>query len=283
MATIVDGKKIAQEILDKLKPRVEDLKQKGFNPRLAVVLIGDDKPSRTYVRRKGEACERIGIEFSLHKYPDDVEEEKMISEVKRIQQEKKLSGMIIQLPLPQHLDTKKVINYINPDIDVDCLTYVNLGKLLIGKNGFRPPTPGAIMEILNYHGIDLYGKYITLIGRGELIGKPLANILFHEEVTFSVCNKTTKRLEDFTLNSDVIISGVGKHNLVTGKMIKPEAVVIDAGTTFVNGKMYGDIEFESVEKVASLVTPTPGGVGPITVAKLLENTVTCAENILDKK
>ena len=282
MTTIVDGKKIAQDILDTLKPRVEDLKQKDFSPRLAVVLVGDDKPSHTYVRRKGEACEKIGIEFGLHKYPVDVEEKKIISEVKKIQQEKKLSGMIIQLPLPQHLDTKKVINYINPDIDVDCLTYVNLGKLLIGRNEFRPPTPGAIMEILNYHGVDLYGKYITLVGRGELIGKPLANILFHEEVTFSVCNKTTKRLEDFTLHSDVIISGAGKHNLVTGEMIKPEAIVIDAGTTFVNGKMYGDIEFKSVEKVASLVTPTPGGVGPITVAKLLENTITCAEKILKK-
>lgn len=262
---------------------MQNLRQKGFAPRLSVVLVGDDKPSQTYVRKKGEACEKIGIEFSLHEYPAEIKEEEIISEIKKIQNEEKLSGLIVQLPLPEHLDTKKIINYIDPDIDVDYLTYINLGKLLIGKNEFRPPTPGAIMEILNYYNIDLYGKYVTLVGRGELIGKPLANILFHEEVTFSVCNKTTKKLEDFTLNSDVIITGVGKHNLITGDMIKKDAVVIDAGTTFVDGKMYGDIEFGSVEKKAGLVTPTPGGVGPITVAKLLENTVICAERLLNSK
>ena len=278
MSIIVDGKKIAQEILDNLKIRVEKLRQNGVEIKLGVVLVGGDKPSQTYVRNKGKACEKVGIEFQLYNYSAEIETKELIAEVQKIQKDNNLSGLIIQLPLPGHIVTKKVINYIKPEIDVDCLTFFNLGKLLIGKNEFRPPTPGAIMEILNHHQIDLNGKYVTLVGRGELIGKPLANILFHEEVTFSVCNKSTKRLEDFTLNADVVISGVGKHNLITGKMIKPGAVVIDAGTSFVDGKMYGDLEFDSVAEVASLVTPTPGGVGPITVAKLLENTVTVAES-----
>ncbi|PIS05089.1 MAG: bifunctional methylenetetrahydrofolate dehydrogenase/methenyltetrahydrofolate cyclohydrolase [Candidatus Buchananbacteria bacterium CG10_big_fil_rev_8_21_14_0_10_42_9] len=279
MVTIVDGKAIAQDILEDLKGRVQKLKAQNKQPALAVVLVGDDKPSHTYVTKKQESAKDIGIDFFRFEFPASVSKDELIAEVEKIQAEKNLSGMIIQLPVPEGLwnDTREIVNHINLDIDVDCLSYPALGKVLMGKSPFVPPTPGAIMHILKYHQVSLDGKNICLVGRGDLIGKPLAGMLLNEKVAFSVHGRSTKNLADFTLAADIIITGVGKKDVVTSDMVSEGAMIIDAGVTFVDGKMYGDVDFAGVKDKASLITPVPGGVGPITVAKLLENTVISCE------
>ena len=271
---IVDGKKIANQILKRLKSQVSKMKVK---PHLAVVLVGSDRPSETYVRNKQLAAEAVGVKFSLHKFPESVSAEKLIQSIRKIQKEQ-LSGIIVQLPLPKKFDKKRILNELDPNLDVDCLSWVSLGKLVIHDNSLVPPSPGAVLEILKQHQVNLTGKHIVLVGQGDLIGKPLTNILIHMPVTLTTCNKETRNLSEITKTADVLITGVGKYNLIRADMIKPGAVVIDAGVSFHQGKMYGDTNFEEVSKKASLITPTPGGVGPITVAKLLENTVLIAAN-----
>lgn len=277
MAKIVNGNAIAQSIYQRLKKQVTVLKKRKITPKLGVILVGENLPSQTYVRKKGEAAKKIGIDFLLRKYPASISTEKLVAEVKKIQQSKnKLTGLIVQLPLPKHIKTGKVLEAINPKIDVDCLTQTSLGKLITGSYKIKPPTPDAILEILKYHKIKLKGADVAMVGAGQLIGRPLTNLLMHEQATVTVCNAFTKNIKDITKKADIVITGVGKHNLLTGGMIKKNAVVVDAGVCFVNGKMFGDIDFLSVSKKAKLVTPTPGGVGPLTVAKLIENTVKCA-------
>lgn len=279
MAEIVEGKKIAASILADLKERAFRLKQDGIEPALAVVIVGDDKPSHIYVKKKAEAAELVGIKFFKFSYPADITATELLAEIKKIQTEKKLTGLIIQLPLPESLEQNStaLINSIDSLLDVDCLTDVSLGRVLIGRNFLLPPTPAAILHILNHYQVDLTGKEVCIVGRGEIIGKPLAAMLLHCPVTITICGRATQDLASYTKRADIVVSGVGKKNLISGEMIKEEAVVIDAGIFYDNGKVRGDIEFESVKSRASLVTPVPGGVGPITVAKLLENVVQVAE------
>ena len=284
MAEIVQGKKIAKGIYKRLEKKVADLKKKGITPKLGVILVGDDKPSQTYVRKKGQAAEKIGVGFLLKKYPATISETKLINEIKNLQKSsKKLTGLIVQLPLPKKMNVGKVLETINPDIDVDCLTQTNLGKLVTGSYKIKPPTPDGMMEILKKHKIKLRGKRVCVVGAGAFAGKPLANMLINEEATVSVCNYFTPSLKEYTEKADVIMTGVGAHKLIKGSMVKKGVVVIDAGVTFVKGKMYGDVDFSSVSKKASVITPVPGGVGPLTVAKLIENTVICADKILKNK
>lgn len=277
MATIVSGSTIAQSIYQRLRRQMPQLKRRGVAPKLGVVLVGTDKPSQTYVRKKGEAAEAIGVQFLLKTLPTKTTTEQLLQVVRDLQTPKhNLTGLIVQLPLPKHIHTGKILEAINPQLDVDCLTQTNLGKLVTGSYWIEPPTPGAIISILRYHHIKLAGKRVAIIGAGALVGRPLANMLMHEQATVSVLNRSTPNVQAYTKTADIVITGVGKHNLLTGAMIKPGAVVVDAGVSFVQGKMYGDIDFASVAKRATLVTPTPGGVGPLTVAKLIENTVKCA-------
>ncbi len=271
---IVDGKKIANAILIRLKREVSKMKRK---PVLAVVLVGDDQPSATYVKNKSAAAAFVGIKFLLYKFPATISESDLLNKIIDIQKQN-LDGIIIQLPLPKKFDKKRVLNELNPDIDVDCLSWVSLGKLVIHDNNLVPPSPGAILEILKYHKVDLRGKHVVLVGQGDLIGKPLTNVLIHMPLTLTTCNKETKNLAKITREADILITGVGKSNLIQAGMVKKGAVVIDAGVSFVNGKVRGDVDFENISKVASLITPVPGGVGPITVAKLLENTVEIAKS-----
>lgn len=281
MAIVVDGHAIANSIYKRLQKEVPLLQKQGSAPKLGVILVGNDKPSQTYVRKKGQAAEKIGVGFLLKTYPATITTQQLIAEVKKLQQARyKLTGLIVQLPLPPHINTGKVLEAIHPQIDVDCLTQTNLGKLVTGSYWIEPPTPGAIVSILRHHKVNLVGKRVAIIGAGALVGKPLANMLIAEHATISVLNSKTPSLTDYTKHSDIIITGVGRHNVLTGIMIRKDAVVIDAGVSFVGKKMHGDIEFSSVSKKASLVTPTPGGVGPLTVAKLIENTVKCAKKQL---
>lgn len=279
MATIVDGKKIASVILEDLKNRVAIVKQRGIKPALAVVMVGEHKPSQTYVKKKEESARKIGVDFFKFKYADNTDKETLITRIREIQAEHDLSGLIVQLPVPEKLwpDRREIVNHINIDIDIDCLSHLALGRVMMNENLLVPPTPGAIMEILKYYHVDLAGKELCLVGRGDLIGKPLAAMLAHYPVTLVTCGKSTTDLAHYTKSADIIICGVGKKDLITGEMVKEGVVVVDAGVSFVDQKMYGDINFDSVARKASLVTPTPGGVGPITVAKLLENTVKVAE------
>ena len=266
---VVDGKKIADDILKRLK---KEIARRRSRPHLAVVLVGSDAASLTYVRKKQEAAEAIGVKFSLYRFPENISQSQLIVEMDAIQEDP-LDGIIVQLPLPKGLDKKAILNRIRPEIDVDFLTWVSLGKLLIGENQMLPPAAAAVMEILEHHRIIFKAKQVVLVGSGDLIGKPLKNILVKLPLTLTVCNKDTKNLPKFTRMADILISGVGKPGMIKGSMVKQGVVAIDAGVSFEGRKLKGDLDFASVSKKASLITPTPGGVGPITVAKLLENTV----------
>lgn len=284
MAKVVDGHIIAQSIYQRLHKTVPSLKRHGIAPKLGVILVGGDKPSQTYVRKKAEAASMLGVRVELIQLPARISTEELLREIANLQKPRhKLTGLIVQLPLPKHINTGKVLEAVSPAIDVDCLTQTNLGKLVTGSFWIEPPTPGAIISILKYYRIPLRGAKTVIIGAGALVGRPLANMLIHEQATISVLNRYTPNSARYTKDADIIITGVGKRGLLRGTMIKRGAVVIDAGVSFVGGKMYGDVDFSSVRRRARLVTPTPGGVGPLTVAKLIENTVRCADKILTQR
>ncbi len=277
MAIVVDGKIIAQSIYRRLKPQLIKLRRRGVVPKLGVILVGNDKPSQTYVRKKKEAAEALGLKVEVLRLPVTISTTALLRQLEDIQRPRHhLTGLIVQLPLPRQLHTGKILEAVAPAIDVDCLTQTNLGKLVTGSYWIEPPTPGAILGILRHHRVPLVGANVALIGAGALVGRPLANMLMHEQATITVLNRSTRHLATFTKTADIIITGVGRHGVLRGNMIKRGAVVIDAGVSFLGKTMYGDIDFGSVSRRASIVTPTPGGVGPITVAKLIENTVNCA-------
>lgn len=274
---LIDGKKISQEILKQLEKKVLKLKSKGIIPKLAVILVGDNKPSQTYVRKKGETAKMIGIDFELHQLPSKISKKRIIERITEIQKDKNLSGLIVQLPLPEPLYTDDVLNAILPKYDVDCLTHTNMGKLVMGNNELLPPTPGAVMAILENLEINVLGKNVTILGTGALVGKPLAIMMMNLGASVTTCNSSTTNIKEKCLQADIIVSAVGRKDLVRGDMIKKGSIVIDSGVDFVNNQMFGDVNFEEGMKKASHITPTPGGVGPITVARLLWNTILCAE------
>ena len=280
MGQLIDGKAIAQKIEQETAARVAALKQTGATPKLAVILVGEDKPSQTYVRKKGEAAKKAGMNFALHEIKESTSTLELIEKIEEIQSDSELSGLIVQLPLPPQIDTNAVLNTIRPEIDIDCLTEVNLGKLIMKSNLIEPPTPGAVMSFLEHLQVDLVGKNVTIIGAGPLVGKPLAVMMINARASVTVCNSKTRDTKEKCLAADVIVTGVGKKDVLRGDMVRKGAIVIDTGVDFVEGKMYGDVNVDEVVQNAGWVTPTPGGVGPITVARLLLNTITCAENKL---
>ena len=279
MGKLIDGTAIANNIREQLALEVKKLNKKGITPKLGVVLVGNHRPSETYVMKKQQAAQAAGIEFILKRFPASISAKKLVEEVKKIQTKEKLSGLIIQLPLPEKLYTPDVLNAVNPAIDVDCLTDSNIGKLVMRTNHIFPPTPYAVITILKELKIEIASKNITIVGMGALVGKPLAIILANEGATVTTCNSRTKDLKGKCFGADIIVTGVGKKDLLTGAMVKKGAIVIDTGIVFENGKMYGDVNREEVLQKATYLTPTPGGVGPITVALLLANTVACAQRL----
>lgn len=283
MGTLLKGKPIANRILAETADAVAALKKHGITPKLAVVLVGEDKPSATYVRMKGEAAKRVGMEFALHHLPGNVSQKALIATLERIQQEPNLSGLIVQLPLPEHLYTSEVLNAIQPRYDVDCLTDTNMGKLVMNTNTLVPPTPGAVMAMLDELGIDLVGKNVTIVGTGALVGKPLAIMLANARASVTTCNSATRDVAEKCRRADIVVSAAGKKDLIRGDMVGEGAIVIDAGVDYVNNKMFGDVNVAEVLERASYVTPTPGGIGPLTVAKLLWNTVLCAEMLIRRE
>ncbi len=274
---LIKGKKLAEAIHASTAEHIAKLKKQGLNPTLAVVLVGDDKPSERYVQKKQEAAEKVGLTFELHKLPADISKDDIIQKIVDIQKNKDLSGLIVQLPLPEPLYTDEVLNAIDPSVDVDCLTNSNLGKLVMKTNIITPPTPNAVMTILESQKIDLAGKNVTIIGVGALVGKPLAIMMMNKRASVTTCNSATADVKEKCLNADIIVTGVGKPHVVTADMVNPNTIVIDTGVTFETGKLSGDVDVEDIDKKGCVVTPTPGGVGPLTVAHLLQNTAILAE------
>ncbi len=268
---------MSQRIKDELKEEVKKLKSDNIFPGLAVIIVGDDPASRVYVNSKKKACEEIGIYSQEYALPENTTQDELLELVEKLNSDTKINGILVQLPLPSHIDEEAVINAISPKKDVDAFHPVNVGKIMIGNYDFLPCTPAGVMELIKESGIDISGKECVVVGRSNIVGKPQAMLLLHQNGTVTICHSRTKDLAEKTKNADILIAAVGKPNFITGDMIKEGAVVIDVGINRIAPKkLVGDVDFESAEKKASAITPVPGGVGPMTIAMLMKNTVKAA-------
>ncbi len=277
-AKLIDGKGIANQLRKDLARDVAKLKETSdIVPGLAVLLVGEDPASHTYVRMKEKACAKAGIYSEVHRLPAETSEEDVLSWVDRFNKDGKIHGILVQLPLPDHIDENKVIEAIDPTKDVDGFHPINAGRLFIGEDSYLPCTPYGIMKLLEVEGVDLKGKQAVVVGRSNIVGKPVALLLLRQHATVTICHSRTADLAAVTRTADVLVVAVGRPEFVTGDMIKPGAVVIDVGVNRVDDKLVGDVEFPGAEKVAGSITPVPGGVGPMTITMLLRNTVEAAE------
>ena len=280
---IIDGKKLAKEIREKLKLKSNELKEKGINPKLAVIMVGDDKASQVYVKNKSKACNEIGIEFEEFILDKDIRQDELINLIEKLNNDDHIHGILLQSPIPAHLDINEAFKTINPEKDVDGFNPVNIGKLCLNQDTFVSCTPYGIMKMFEAYNIDLTGKNVTIIGRSNIVGKPLIQCCLNKNATVTVCHSKTKDLKEHTKNADVVISAIGKSKFVTEDMIKSGAVVIDVGTNRgEDGKITGDVDFENASKKASYITPVPGGVGPMTIAMLMNNVIKATTGILNK-
>ena len=278
MAKIIDGKAVSQFVKDEVKKEVSALGEKGVSVGLAVIIVGNDPASRTYVNNKKKACEATGIISEEYALPEETTMEELLALIKELNAKKSINGILCQLPLPKHLDEKAVIENIDPIKDVDAFHAVNTGHIMIGDYSFLPCTPAGIMEMLKYYNIEIEGKECVVIGRSNIVGKPMAMLLLQKNGTVTVCHSRTKNLKEVTSRADILVAAVGIPYFVTADMVKDGAVVIDVGMDRnKEGKLCGDIDFAEVEKKASYITPVPGGVGPMTIATLMKNTVTAAK------
>ncbi len=277
MAKILNGKEVSQRIKEEMKKEVEVLKEKGINPGLAVIIVGADPASRVYVNNKKRACEELGIYSEEYALPEETTKEELLALIESLNNNEKINGILVQLPVPKHIDEKTIINAIKPQKDVDAFHPVNVGKIMVGDFDFVPCTPAGVMELIKESGIDVCGKECVVVGRSNIVGKPQAMLLLHENGTVTICHSRTKDLKEKTRNADILVAAVGIPNFITGDMVKEGAVVIDVGINRTEDKkIVGDVDFESVERVAGAITPVPGGVGPMTIAMLMKNTIKAA-------
>jgi methylenetetrahydrofolate dehydrogenase (NADP+)/methenyltetrahydrofolate cyclohydrolase len=277
MAEIICGKTVSTAKRLDIKNRVEELKNKGVTTGLAVIIVGNNSASRVYVNNKKKACEEVGIESFEFALPEETTEEELLNLIDKLNNDSKDDGILCQLPLPSHIDEQAVINSIDPKKDVDAFHPENVGHIMIGDYTFLPCTPAGIMEMLKFYNIDVKGKKCVVIGRSNIVGKPMAMLLLKENGTVEICHSRTEKLKEETLTADILVAAVGKAYFVTEDMVKEGAVVIDVGMNRNDdGKLCGDVDFESVKEKASFITPVPGGVGPMTITMLLENTVRAA-------
>ena len=277
-AKIIDGKAVSKKIREEIREEVEKLKSAGVHPGLAVVLAGDNPASRVYVKNKGEACRSAGIHSEEHKLPADVKESELIDIINRLNKDPRINGILVQLPLPLHINKELVLKSISPDKDVDGFHEINMGRLFIGQEGLIPCTPFGIIKLLEYYNIPVEGKFAVVVGRSNIVGKPVAMMLLHRNATVAICHTRTKNLKEVCLMGDILIAAAGRQGMITGDMVKEGAVVIDVGINRMdNGKLTGDVDFESASKKAGWITPVPGGVGPMTIAMLLYNTLKAAK------
>lgn len=291
-AKIIDGKQVAAEMRAELKDKVTDLKAKGVTPGLAVILVGQDPASQSYVTAKERACEEIGIYSDDNRLPADTTEADLLALVEKCNNDPKINGILVQLPLPKHIDEDKVLLAIDPKKDVDGFHPVNVGKMVVGQDAFLPCTPHGVIQLLLRNNVTLEGAEVVVVGRSNIVGKPVANMLIQKaptgNATVTICHTRTKNMAEHVKRADIIIAAAGWPNTVTADMVKDGAVVIDVGVNRVEDatkkhgyRLAGDVDFEAVKEKASLITPVPGGVGPMTITMLLYNTVQSAEKTLD--
>ena len=276
---IIDGKKVSAQVKEEVKNQVLRLKaEHGITPGLAVVIVGDDPASRVYVNNKKKACELVGFKSEEYALQEQTTQEDLLNLVKELNNKQDINGILVQLPLPKHLDDKAVIEAINPLKDVDAFHAVNVGKIMLGEYDFLPCTPAGVMEMLHAYDIPVCGKNCVVIGRSNIVGKPMAMLLLHENATVTICHSRTKNLSEVCSKADILVAAVGKPKFVTEDMVKDGAVVIDVGMDRdENGRLCGDVDFENVKQKCSYITPVPGGVGPMTIATLMKNTLKAAK------
>jgi len=281
MATLLSGKTVSARIKENLKKEIEELKAKGVLPGLAVIIVGEDPASKVYVGRKEAMCQELGMHSEKFALPEETTQEELVALVEKLNKDDKVHGILVQLPLPRHLDEKAVINTINPEKDVDAFHPVNVGKIMIGDYDFVPCTPAGIMELIKESGVEVEGKTCVVVGRSNIVGKPMSMLLLHKNGTVTTCHSRTRNISEITKTADILVAAVGRANFITEDMVKPGAVVIDVGMNRLSdGRLVGDVDFENVEKIAGAITPVPGGVGPMTIAMLMQNTFTAAKNTL---
>lgn len=274
---IIDGKQIAQQVREGLKERVIALSEQGKTPGLAVVLVGEDPASQTYVRNKEKGCADVGIYSEVLRLPEQTDEAELLVLIERLNRDPQIDGILVQLPLPAHIDELAVLRAISPKKDVDGFHVQSAGALLVGEDGFVACTPKGIITLIKSTGVDIAGKHAVVVGRSNIVGKPVSLLLLRENATVTVCHSKTADLKRMTLDADILVCAIGKPEMITGDMIKEGAIVIDVGTSRVDGKLKGDVKFDEAQGVAAYITPVPGGVGPMTIAMLLENTVEACE------
>ena len=283
MGNIIDGKLVSQAVRASVAKEVEALKGEGISPVLAVILVGNDPASAVYVKNKQKACIETGITPIQITMPEETEEEALLSKIDELNNDASVHGILVQLPLPKHISEKKVIESISPKKDVDAFTHDSVGRIVEGKYTFLPCTPAGIMKLLEYYNVDIQGKECVIIGRSNIVGKPMALLMLNASGTVTVCHSKTQNLKEVTKRADILVVAIGKAEFVTADMVKDGAVVIDVGINRMpDGKLKGDVEFEGVSKIASLITPVPGGVGPMTISMLMQNTVFAAKNSAQK-
>ncbi len=284
-AVIIDGKAVSQQTREKIAVETKELKEKtGITPGLAVVIVGDDPASRVYVNNKKKACAEVGFYSEEHALPAETTQEELVKLVKELNSREEIDGILVQLPLPKHIDEKAVIEAISPKKDVDAFHEQNVGKIMIGNYSFLPCTPAGIVELIDSIGVDVTGKECVVIGRSNIVGKPMAMLMLHKNATVTICHSRTKNLPEVCRRADILIAAVGIAKFVKADMVKPGAIVIDVGMDRdENGKLCGDVDFENVKEVAGYLTPVPGGVGPMTISMLMKNTLTAAKERAARK
>ncbi|WP_432666365.1 bifunctional methylenetetrahydrofolate dehydrogenase/methenyltetrahydrofolate cyclohydrolase FolD [Wukongibacter baidiensis] len=274
---IIDGKKVSKKIREELQVTINELKEeKGVVPGLAVIIVGNNPASRAYVRMKDKACKALGMHSELHSLEEDVSEEELLSLIDRLNNDRGIHGILVQLPLPNHIDEMKVLKRISHEKDVDGFHPINVGKLVVGEDTFIPCTPHGIIKLLEYEGVDIEGKKAVVIGRSNIVGKPISMLLLQKNATVTICHSRTKDLKEVTKEADILVAAIGRPKFVTSDMVKSGAVVIDVGINRVDDKIVGDVDFEDVKNVVDSITPVPGGVGPMTITMLIYNTVLSA-------
>lgn len=278
MAKLISGKEVSSKVKAEVREETAEFVKKGIKPGLAVVIVGNDPASRVYVNSKKKACEEVGFSSFEYALSEETTQEELLELVSKLNNDDSVDGILCQLPLPEQIDENAVINAIKPDKDVDAFHPFNVGKIMIGDFAFLPCTPAGVMELIDSTGVDISGKSCVVIGRSNIVGKPMSMLLLHRNGTVTICHSRTKNLAEICRNADILVAAVGKANFVTADMVKDGAIVIDVGMNRLeNGKLCGDVDFENVEKKAGYITPVPGGVGPMTIAMLMKNTLTAAK------
>lgn len=274
---MIDGKAVSAAYKEKLKKDIDVLRAQGITPGLAVVLVGEDAASKVYVGRKTKMCEELGMHSEQHSLPAETTEAQLVELIEKLAADSAIHGILVQLPLPKHIDEQKILLAIPPHKDVDAFHPENVGAIMIGDYSFLPCTPAGIVELIDSTGVDISGKSCVVVGRSNIVGKPMAMLLLHRNGTVTICHSRTQNLAEICRGADILVAAIGRANFITGEMIKPGAVVIDVGMNRTDdGKLCGDVDFESAKEVAGWLTPVPGGVGPMTITMLMRNTVTAA-------